>query len=339
MEYQVGKKAPSAGRLETPPERSNGDYEHVPVMVQEVMELLRPEPGKRYLDGTLGGGGHAEHILEKSGPDGQLLGLDRDEEAVLAAQGYLKRFGGRLTTRRADFSKSRESLDEIGWDKVDGILLDLGLSAHQIGTPARGFSFQADARLDMRMDRRQPLDAYQVVNTFALRELEHIIRDYGEEPLARPIAAAIVAERKSHPIETTGKLAALVARVAGKKRDRASARRSGIHPATRTFQALRIAVNRELDQLVMFLENAYELLLSRGRMVIISFHSLEDRVVKNAFRKWNRDCLCPPRFPQCCCGWSRKASVLTPKPLLPFGEEIRRNPRARSAKLRAVEGR
>ena len=156
--------------------------------------------------------------------------------------------------------------------------------------------------------------------------------------MARPIAAAIAAERKSHPIETTGKLAALVARVAGKKRDRAPARRSRIHPATRTFQALRITVNRELDHLVMFLEDAYKLLLSRGRMVIISFHSLEDRVVKNAFRKWNRDCLCPPRFPQCCCGWSRKASVLTHKPLLPSGEEIGRNPRARSAKLRAVEG-
>jgi 16S rRNA (cytosine1402-N4)-methyltransferase len=310
----------------------------VPVFVERVLEILRPEAGKRYLDGTLGGGGHSEQLLDRSSPDGQVLGLDWDEDAVQAAQHSLKRFEDRLVIRWAKFTAAREILEEIGWEKVNGILLDLGLSSHQIESPERGFSFKAKARLDMRMDRRQSLDAYRVVNTFPVTELERIFREYGEEPLARRIALAIDAARRRKAIETTWELAEIVTSVARKGKSRSAQGRYRIHPATRTFQALRIAVNQELENLSTFLENAYEMLLSNGRIVVISFHSLEDRLVKKAFQKWSRSCLCPPRLPLCRCGWSQKAKVLTPKPLLPTREEIRTNPRARSAKLRAVEG-
>ena len=303
---------------------------HAPVMVREAIELLKPEADKRYLDGTLGGGGHAEQLLERIGPDGKVLGLDWDEEAITATRHRLHRFGDRLVTRCANFKKAKEILGEVGWDKVSGILLDLGLSSHHIESPERGFSFQAEARLDMRMDRRQSLDAYRVVNTFPVSELERILREYGEEPAARRIAIAIDAKRKRKMIETCRELAQIVERVVGKRRGR-------VNPATRTFQALRIAVNRELENLEDFLENAYELLFSKGRMVVISFHSLEDRLVKRAFRKWNQSCLCPAKTPFCCCGWSQKARLVTSRPLFPSREEVQRNPRARSARLRAVE--
>ncbi len=303
---------------------------HAPVMVREAMELLKPEADKRYLDGTLGGGGHAEQLLERIGPDGKVLGLDWDEEAIAATRQRLHRFGDRLVTRCANFKKAKEILGEVGWDKVSGILLDLGLSSDHIESPERGFSFQAEARLDMRMDRRQSLDAYQVVNTFPVFELERILREFGEETAARRIAIAIDAKRKRKMIETCKELAQIVERVVGKRRGR-------VHPATRTFQALRIAVNRELENLEDFLENAYELIFSKGRMVVISFHSLEDRLVKRAFRKWNQSCLCPSKTPFCCCGWSQKARLVTSRPLFPSREEVQRNPRARSARLRAVE--
>ena len=305
-------------------------YRHAPVMVREVMELLRPESGKKFLDGTLGGGGHAEQLLERSGPGGRLLGLDWDEEAIAASQRRLLRFGDRCVTRRASFIEAEEILKEIGWGPVNGLLLDLGLSSHQVESQERGFSFQGEGRLDMRMDRRQPLDAYQVINTFPVSELERIFRAYGEEPHARRVASAIDAERRKKAVETTRELAAIATRAVRRGRGR-------IHPATKIFQALRIAVNRELENLSEFLEGAYELLVSKGRMVIISFHSLEDRLVKRAFLRWSRSCLCPPRTPICRCGWSQKAWLLTPRPLLPSGEEIQLNPRARSAKLRAVE--
>lgn len=305
-------------------------YKHAPVMVQEVMELLKPEAHKKYLDGTLGGGGHTERILALSSPDGLVLGLDWDEEALAAAQRRLEGFGDRLVIRGADFTEAKEILEEIGWHKVDGILLDLGLSSHQLESRERGFSFQGEARLDMRMDRRQSIDAYQVVNTFSVSELERILRDYGEEPRARRIALAIDSERKRKRIETTRELADLVARAAGRGRGK-------IHPATRTFQALRIAVNRELENLAVFLEGAYNLLLSKGRLVVISFHSLEDRLVKKAFHKWSQSCICPPRTPVCRCGWSQKVRLLTSRPLSPSLRETQINPRARSAKLRAAE--
>lgn len=298
-------------------------------MVREVMDLLEPQAHKRYLDGTLGGGGHAEQILTLSSPDGLVLGLDWDEEAIAATRERLKRFEERMIIRQANFTEAKEILKEIGWHKVDGILLDLGLSSHHLDSRERGFSFQWNSRLDMRMDRRQSVDANQVVNTYPVSELERILRDYGEEPRARRIALAIDSARRKKTIETTAELADLVARVAG--------RRGRIHPATKTFQALRIAVNRELDHLAGFLQDAHELLLSKGRMVVISFHSLEDRLVKKAFRKWSQSCICPPRTMFCRCGWSAKARLLTSRPVLPSLGETQINSRARSAKLRAAE--
>ncbi len=305
-------------------------FTHVSVMAREVMDLLRPETRKRYLDGTLGGGGHAEEILIHSSPDGQVLGLDLDDEALDAARQRLSRFGDRLVLRQANFAAAGAILNEIGWLGVDGIILDLGVSSHQFESPERGFSFRGKARLDMRMDRRQSLDAYQIVNTFSAPELERILRQYGEEPQGRRIALRIAAERKMKTIDTTEELADIVARIKGK-------RERGHHPATQTFQALRIAVNQELQNLERFLESGYELLEPKGRMVIISFHSLEDRLVKRAFRKWSRNCLCPPRTPTCQCGWNQKVKLLMTRPLSPSPSELDANPRARSAKLRAVE--
>jgi 16S rRNA (cytosine1402-N4)-methyltransferase len=282
------------------------------------------------LDGTLGGGGHTEQILLQSSPDGEVLGLDLDDEALAAARQRLAGFGNRLLLRRANFAFAKTILSEIGWVAVDGVVLDLGVSSHQLESGERGFSFRTGARLDMRMDRRQSLDAEAIVNTFPVRELERILRQYGEEPQARRIALAIASERKMKAIKTTADLAAIVARVkAGGRRDH--------HPVTQTFQALRIAVNQELESLDRFLQDGYELLQPQGRMVVIAFHSLEDRRVKNAFRKWNLNCICPPKTPTCQCGWSRKVKLLTRRPLSPSSSEIEANPRARSAKLRAVE--
>ena len=300
------------------------------MLVREVIECLRPGPGKRYFDGTVGGGGHAEQILIESSPDGQVLALDRDDTALGETQKRLGRFEGRVIARQASFAEAKDILTEIGWNGVDGVILDLGMSSDQIDSPERGFSFRAAARLDMRMDRRQSVDARQIVNSFALEQLERIFRVYGEEPRARRIAQAIVAGRKQQTLETTAQLVQIIERVKG------SGRRVH-HPATQVFQALRIAVNQELQQLEQFLESGYETLRPGGRMVIISFHSLEDRIVKAAFRKWNRACLCPPRALGCRCGWSQKVKLLTKKPIMPSVSEIHANPRARSAKMRAVE--
>jgi 16S rRNA (cytosine1402-N4)-methyltransferase len=305
-------------------------FAHASVMASEAIDLLRPEPRKRYLDGTLGGGGHAEQILIHSSPDGRVLGLDLDDEALVAVRGRLAGFGDRLMLRQANFASAEATLAEVGWGRVDGIILDLGVSSHQLESQERGFSFRGAARLDMRMNRHQTLDAYQIVNTFPVSELERILRQYGEEPKARRIALAIVSERRTKRITTTEELVKIIARAKGQSdRDH--------HPATQTFQALRIAVNQELENLDRFLQNGYELLRTKGRMIIISFHSLEDRLVKTAFRKWNRDCVCPPRTPKCQCGWRRKVNLLTTRPLRPSAGEIAANPRARSAKLRAVE--
>jgi 16S rRNA (cytosine1402-N4)-methyltransferase len=294
------------------------------------MEFLDPEPGKRFLDGTVGGGGHSEQILLRSGPDGQVLGLDRDEEALTAARERLKRFESRFIARHGSFADAQEFLTEIGWNVVDGVILDLGVSSHQLDAPERGFSFRASARLDMRMDRSQELDARQIVNSDSARELERIFREYGEEPQARSIARAIVAAREIQAIETTEALARVVEGVK-KTRQRIH------HPATQVFQALRIAVNQELRELERFLEKGYDFLKPPGRMAVISFHSLEDRMVKTAFRKWGRDCLCPPRVLRCRCGWNQKVRILTKRPIVPSAREIETNPRARAAKLRVVE--
>jgi len=305
-------------------------FAHVSVLVREAIGFLRPAPGGRYVDGTLGGGGHSEAILVASGPDGQVLGLDRDDEAIAAARERLKCFGARAIAKQASFSEVREVLAEIGWVGADGMILDLGVSSWQIDTPERGFSFRLGGRLDMRMDRRQVLDAYRIVNTATAQELTRIFRDYGEEPQARRIADRIFAERKKRSIESTDELARLVEGAKG-------GRRRDYHPATQVFQALRIAVNQELDQLEHFLADGFDVLRPGGRLVIISFHSLEDRLVKNAFRRWSRTCLCPPRALVCQCGWSQKVKVLTKRPVVPGDAETAANPRARSAKLRAVE--
>jgi 16S rRNA (cytosine1402-N4)-methyltransferase len=305
-------------------------YSHASVLVREVAELLRPAPGGDYLDGTIGGGGHSEDILLRSHPDGKVLGLDRDEQAIQAARERLERFAGRLVTRQASFAEARGILTEIGWGAVDGVILDLGVSSHQLDSPERGFSFRSGGPLDMRMDRRQTISAAQIVNSAQESELERIFRDYGEEPRARRLARAIIAGRKRRPIQTTQELATIVEGAGrGGKREH--------HPATQVFQALRIAVNQELQQLEDFFETGYEILRPRARMAVISFHSLEDRIVKRAFRKWSRSCLCPPRALRCTCGWSQKALLVTKKPIVPSGDEVRINPRARSAKLRAVE--
>ena len=305
-------------------------FAHVSVLVRQVIACLKPGPGKRYLDGTLGGGGHSEQLLIESSPDGQVFGLDRDADALAAAQERLSRFEGRFIARQASFAIAKEILAENGWDHVDGVILDLGISSHQIDAPERGFSFRTDTRLDMRMDRRQSLDAREIVNSSTLEQLEGMFRDYGEEPQARRIARAIVAERKNRSVETTEQLVQIISRIKG-------GRRRDHHPATQVFQALRIAVNQELQQLERFLESGYEMLRPGGRMAIISFHSLEDRIVKRAFRKWHRACLCPPRVLRCRCGWSQKVKLLTKKPIVPPASEVQSNPRARSAKMRAVE--
>jgi len=305
-------------------------FEHIPVLVSEVIDALHPESGKRYLDGTLGGGGHSEAILIKSSPDGQVLGLDRDDQAILAAGERLRRFSGRFVARQASFADAKDLLTEIGWNAVDGAILDLGLSSHQLDDTERGFSFRAEARLDMRMDRRQAMDAQSMINSLPVEQLEPILRDYGEEPKARRIAQAIVAERKQRPIQTTTELVKIIERIKGGGHRRH-------HPATQVFQALRIAVNQELQHLAVFLENGFEILRPSGRMAVISFHSLEDRMVKTAFRKWSRTCLCPPRVLRCQCGWSQKVKLITKKPMVPSASEIHVNARARSAKLRVVE--
>lgn len=310
--------------------RATEVYEHVPVLVREVIDLLAPAASKRYLDGTLGGGGHAEKILIATSPDGQLLGLDRDDEAIAAAQERLRRFDRRFISRQASFAESLSILREIGWHQVDGVVLDLGISSHHIDVPERGFSFRSSTRLDMRMDRREALDAERIVNSATQAELERVFRNYGEEPQARRIAQAIVRDREVRTLQTTADLVQVIEKIKGRGR-------RGHHPATQVFQALRMAVNQELHHLERFLENGYETLRPQGRMAIISFHSLEDRMVKTKFRQWSRDCLCPPRTLRCQCGWSRKVKLLTKKPVVPSAAEIHANPRARSAKLRAVE--
>lgn len=288
------------------------DELHIPVMAEEVLELLSPRSGGIYVDCTLGAGGHAERILEASGPDGLLIGIDVDESALKVAGERLKRFGGRVKLIHANFAELNRILDELGIDGVDGVLMDLGVSWMQLSDPERGFSFQMDGPLDMRMDRRNPVTAMKVVNGLSEEELRRIIREYGEERFADRIARKIVSMREIAPITTTGQLARLIESAVPSR-----ARR--IHPATRTFQAIRIYVNRELENLERGLEAAIQRLRSGGRICVISFHSLEDRIVKRAFKS------------------SPKLRVLTRKPLRPSEDEIRRNPRSRSAKLRAAE--
>jgi 16S rRNA (cytosine1402-N4)-methyltransferase len=300
---------------------------HQPVLYKEIIHALQPRSGGYYVDGTLGAGGHAGGILEASSPDGCLLGMDVDPQALEVARGNLAPFGSRVIIIRASYATLREQLDFLGWEKVDGILLDLGLSSMQVDTPQRGFSFRSDAPLDMRFDPNNPVQAADLVNSLPERELADLLFRYGEERRSRQIARAIV---KARPIRSTQDLARLVSNVKrGTKRD--------IHPATQTFQALRIAVNQELDALESVLPQAVESLRPGGRLAVIAFHSLEDRIVKQFFRRESRDCICPPRQPVCTCGHVATIKEIARRPIRPREEEIQSNPRARSARLRVAE--
>lgn len=307
-------------------------FSHLSVLPQEVIAFLQPRPGGLYVDGTLGGGGHTELILEQSAPTGRVIGFDRDPAALAAAGARLQRFGDRLQLIHDNFAGLRQQLTAHGIIGIDGILLDLGVSSHQLDTPERGFSFQVDAPLDMRMNPTEGIAAVDLVNDADEAELTEIIYRFGEERWAKRIAKFIIAARAEQQIATTGQLAAIICGAIPRK-----AQEERIHPATRTFQALRIAVNQELASLEEALAAIVDLLNPGGRAVVISFHSLEDRIVKESFRSYTGRCTCPRDFPQCVCGAQARLKVLTSKPVMATAAEIATNPRARSAKLRAAE--
>jgi 16S rRNA (cytosine1402-N4)-methyltransferase len=308
--------------------------EHLPVLVEEVMSMLAPAPGSLQIDATVGGGGHTGRILEATDPDGRLLGLDADGAAIARVDGRLRpRFGDRLVLRRANFRELRAVAPDAGFAEVDGLLFDLGLSSFQLAESERGFSFRTGGRLDMRFDTTRGVPASELLATFDARELAALFKRYGEEPQAGRIARAIVASRSTAAIETAEELASLVQRVApGDPR-----RRHRIHPATRVFQALRIAVNEELEALEEGLAAAVDLLRPGGRLVVLSYHSLEDRIVKRFFAAERRGCVCPPELPVCVCGRNPRLRLVTRPSLTPTAAEIAANPRARSARLRAAE--
>jgi 16S rRNA (cytosine1402-N4)-methyltransferase len=308
------------------------DVFHKPVLVGEVIASLQCRTGVVYVDGTLGGGGHAFEILRNSAPDGRLIGIDADGDAIREAQKRLAPFGDRAILVKGNFADMETTLSGMNIEKVEGILLDLGVSSHQLDTAERGFSFTLDAPLDMRMDRVRGPSAYDLVHTLSEEELGELIRKFGEERMAGRIARAIVKRRALSPIRTTANLAGVVAGALPGTR-----RPSRIHPATRTFQALRIAVNDELVNLHRAITGGMECLKPGGRFSVISFHSLEDRIVKNAFRAAEKGCICPPDLPVCACGRKPTMKVVTRKPVVPGKDEIRDNPRARSAKLRTAE--
>lgn len=308
------------------------EFRHAPVLLREVIEYLRPKDGGIYVDCTLGGGGHAEAILQAAGPGGRLIGLDRDPQAIRAATQRLAAFGDRVQVVQSNFSRLDTVLDELGVREVDGILLDVGVSSHQLDEEERGFRYQSDVPLDMRMGPDAPRSAAQLLAELEVHEIARILREYGEERFAERIARFIDAERRVRPILSTGHLVEIV-----KAAIPARARRKGPHPAKRTFQALRIAVNDELGALARVLDAAVGRLGPGGRLVVISFHSLEDRIVKHHFAAEARGCTCPPRLAVCQCGRTPRIKILTRKPVLAEEAELTANPRARSAKLRAAE--
>lgn len=306
------------------------EFSHKPVLLEETLRLLAPERGGVFVDGTLGGGGHAVQILARI-PFGRLIGIDRDSDAIEASQ---KRLGGNpsFTAAKGNFANMAGILDSLGIGGADGILLDLGVSSFQLDNAQRGFSYNEDAPLDMRMDAAQPFSAYDVVNQYSEEELFRVISRFGEERWASRIAKFIVAARKDSPIKTTGGLNTVI-----KNAIPASARREGPHPSKRTFQAIRIEVNDELGSLEGAIRSAAARLNPLGRMVVITFHSLEDRIVKQVFRSMEKPCVCPPKSPVCVCGLKPSVKVLTRKAVAPSEEEIAENPRSRSAHVRAVE--
>ncbi len=308
------------------------DFKHTSVLLSETITALEIKPGGVYLDGTLGGGGHAFEVCRRLNENGRFFGIDQDDDAIAAAEKRLQEFGGRVTIIRNNYCNAKEALNEYGVDKVDGILLDLGVSSYQLDNDKRGFSYKYDTELDMRMDRRNKLTAKDIVNNYSEMELYRIIRDYGEDQFAKNIAKHIVQARKDKPVETTYELNEII-----KAAIPAKLRAIGGHPSKRTFQAIRIECNRELDVLKGSLDGMLSLLNPMGKLCIITFHSLEDRIVKNFFREMENPCKCPADFPVCVCGKVPYGRAVPRKAILPSKEELEANPRAKSAKLRVFE--
>ena len=307
-------------------------FKHKSVLLEETVDGLAIKPDGNYVDGTLGGGGHAFEVCSRLNEQGRFIGIDQDAAAIEAASERLRDFGEKVTIIRSNYCEMKSRLHEIGVDKVDGIVIDLGVSSYQLDTAERGFSYRVDAPLDMRMDQRQQLTAREIVNTYSEADLFRVIRDYGEDKFAKNIAKHIVIERQKAPIETTGQLNEIIRHAIPMKFQKTAG-----HPSKRTFQAIRIELNRELDVLRESLDDMIEMLNPGGRICIITFHSLEDRIVKSAFRKNENPCICPSHFPVCVCGNVSKGKVITRKPILPSEEELEYNSRSKSAKLRIFE--
>ena len=309
------------------------DFKHYSVLLDECIENLNIKPDGIYVDGTLGGGGHSYQIASRLTSGGRLIGIDQDADAISAASKRLEEFQDRVTIVRSNYSDMVHVLDQLGIQKVDGILLDLGVSSFQLDTPDRGFTYRVEsAPLDMRMDKRQEMTAETIVNTYSEKELFRIIRDYGEDRFAQNIAKHICLARQEQPIKTTGQLNAIIDRAIPAK-----VKKTGGHPSKRTYQAIRIELNQELTVLQEHLDEMIELLNPGGRLCIITFHSLEDRIVKSSFKKNENPCTCPPNFPVCVCGNKSKGAVISRKPILPSEEELAANSRSKSAKLRVFE--
>ena len=309
------------------------EFNHYSVLRNETIENLNIKPDGIYVDGTLGGGGHAYQVALRLSEKGRLIGIDQDADAIAAAGERLKEFGDKITIIRSNYANMKEELHRIGVEKVDGIVLDLGVSSFQLDTPERGFTYRDEnAPLDMRMDDRQSLTAKDIVNGYSEMELYRIIRDYGEDKFAKNIAKHIVQERAKKPIETTGELTEIIRASIPMK-----VQVTGGHPAKRTFQAIRIELNKELEVLQDNLDDMIDLLNPGGRICIITFHSLEDRIVKTNFKRNENPCTCPSDFPVCVCGKKSKGKVVTRKPILPSEEELEVNSRSKSAKLRVFE--
>lgn len=309
-------------------------FEHVSVLLEETISELKIKEDGIYVDGTLGGAGHAYQVCSRLGERGRFVGIDQDEAAILTGQQRLAEFGDKVSIVRSNYCNMKEVLHNVGIEKVDGIVLDLGVSSYQLDTVERGFSYKEDAPLDMRMDKRQNMTAKDIVNTYSEMELYRIIRDYGEDKFAKNIAKHIVRMRQEKEIETTYELNEAIRAAIPMK-----VRKNTGHPSKKTFQAIRIELNKELEVLNNTLQDMIELLNENGRICIITFHSLEDRIVKSIFRKNENPCTCPPTFPLCMCGKQSKGKVITRKPIFPSEEEMENNRRAKSAKLRVFERR
>lgn len=310
------------------------EFVHKSVLLQETVDSLNVKSDGIYVDGTLGGGGHAFEVCKRLGEHGRFIGIDQDAEAIEAASLRLAEFGDKVTIVRSNYVDTPNVLKSLNIDKVDGIMLDLGVSSHQLDTAERGFSYKIDAPLDMRMDDRNTMTAKDIVNDYTEMELYRIIRDYGEDKFAKNIAKHIVNARKEKPITTTYELTEIIKAAIPMK-----VRMNGGHPAKRTFQAIRIELNKELEVLNNSIDNMIDLLNDNGRLSIITFHSLEDRIVKTRFRNNENPCVCPPDFPVCVCGNKSKGKVITRKPIVPSEEELQENSRSKSSKLRVFEKR